>query len=494
MQARNHLLGIQRAMYQRLRASASDYFGRHSPELDRYFQEYRRDFQRFGAISSKRELVSRLIQSQIALCGDYHTLPQAQRTALDYLSQILPEMRRAGRPVILGLEMLPFAHTAEADRYLSGDLEEKGFLKAIGFRESWGFDWKNYRELFAFARGNGLRIVGLNGPSTKGNSSLRVRDRFAARVLADLAKGNEQNFIFALVGDLHLAQKHLPADLSRALAWKQIRRDVVVLHQNQEDLYWKLAARGLEESTDVVKVRNGVYCAMNTPPWVKLQSLVRWSEMAGGDLDVGEDVIEVMEVLQNFLGMEEPVDPDFRVCGPKEIGWLARRRASDEGRKVRLEAIGRFGGHFVPGDNLIFLSDYGLPAIAGQAAILLHNQLSGFGREFRNPKRDFFPFVWVEALAFLGTKVIFPRRSPSVRRPKLPRLPASCRSPRAVLSYYERAKEAGAALGNLLFQAVLVGRLSRDSLRSLFENPFHDSAEARTLYLQWIGRLDKRRA
>ncbi len=496
MLARKHLLGIQRAMYQRLRASASVYFGRLSPELERYFLEYGREFHRFGVVTTKEALLSSLLQSQIALCGDYHTLSQAQRSARETLDALLPELKKQGRSAVLALEMLPFARTAEAERYLAGTLGEGAFLKAIGFRQSWGFEWKNYRELFRFAAENGIRVVGLNGPSVKGASSVRARDRFAARVLSDLSAENSDTFVFALIGDLHLAAQHLPGDLNRALAWKGLRRKVVTLHQNQEDLYWKLAERGLEETTEVVKMREGVFCLMNTPPWLKLQSLVRWEEAGGkhnpDPIDFAEELVEVLDVLQSFLGMEEPVDPDFRICGPKDVSWLARRRSREGlGKTVLLESIGKFEGHFVPGENLIFLADYGLPAIASQAALLLHFQLSGFQKEFLSPRRDFYSFVWTEALAFLGSKVIFPRRVPELPRARPPRLPATCRSARGILGYYAQAKAVGAVLGDALFHAVVKGDVERDMLRSLFENPFSDPQKTKALYLQWTRRLSK---
>src|SRR5207253_2986824 len=47
---------------------------------------------------------------------------------------------------------------------------------------------------------------------------------------------------------------------------------------------------------------------------------------------------------------------------------------------------------------------------AAQAAIYLHAKLSGFCRVFEKPRRDFYSFVWVEALGFLGSKIINHKR------------------------------------------------------------------------------------
>jgi hypothetical protein len=500
MVARKQILDIQRAMYERLRSSTDGYFGRPSRELGRYLEEYQREFHRFGVVSSKKELTSRLLQSQIALCGDYHTLSQAQASARECLSGVLAELRRAGRKVVVALEMLPFAHTRDGERYLAGELSEAAFLKAIGFRQSWGFDWKNYKAWFSFCASEGISIVGLNGPSSRGTSPLRVRDRFAARVLAEISAESPDHFVFAFIGDLHLAESHLPGDLKRALAWKGLTRRVLTLHQNQEDLYWKLAERGLEEEASVVRLRRDVYCLMNTAPWAKLQSLLQWGERQAtrdgdpfGEIDFVEEIAEVLEVLHGFLGIEEPIDPDFRVCGPKDLGWLVRRQPPGLARAVRLGAVGRFPGHFVPAEKLVFLSDFSLATLAGQAARLLHFQLSGSAAEFLRPRRDFYPFVWREALAFLGACVVNPRLTPGIQAFSPPKLPGQCRTADGVLRYQAEAKAAGSLLGHGLFRAALAGRVSRETLRALFENPFADPAQAKALFLQWSRRLAKRR-
>ena len=53
----------------------------------------------------------------------------------------------------------------------------------------------------------------------------------------------------------------------------------MVILQNNERFYWKLVALGLEQLIDVVKVKDGVYCVMNTPPWVKLKTHLKWTEV-----------------------------------------------------------------------------------------------------------------------------------------------------------------------------------------------------------------------
>lgn len=495
-------------MYRRLRTSADVLFGRPSAELERYSLEYQREFHRFGRISSKKELLTEALRSEITLCGDYHTLDTAQKTALDLLSSLLPELSKKGHSAVLALEMLPFAHNEKAERFLAGSISETKFLKAIGFRESWGFEWRNYRPLFAFARESGVRVVGLNGPSPRGDSALRTRDRFAARVLADLSAGHCDLHVFALLGDLHLAREHLPRDLRRALIERRVRRRVSTIHQNAEPLYWKRAELGLESGTEVVRLGAGNFCLLNTPPWVKLHSLVRWGELVAAgvrpddppseawrELDFAEEVAEWMAPLQRFLGIEGPVDTDFRVCGPSEVRWLARRRGLDGlRREVTLEAIGAFDNWLVPGENLLFLSDFRPMVLAEAAARVLHAQLSGFGGSFLDPRADFSRFLWAEAVAFLGSKIAHPQRPAPAPALVPPRLPSRCRSARGLLRHLTAAKKLGALVGEGLFRDFMAGRLDADRIRSLFENPFSHPARNRAMALPWLRRLGTSRS
>jgi len=148
MPVRDHLIQTQRALYDRFRSSARQSSGRLSPTLRRYFIEYQREFTDYKDISSRQELLQALLRSDILVCGDYHTLPQAQRAALRLMTEAVPELRSAGKKPYLALEMLRPSDSATVDRYLIGQIEEKTFLQAIGFARNWGFSWENYRPLF----------------------------------------------------------------------------------------------------------------------------------------------------------------------------------------------------------------------------------------------------------------------------------------------------------------------------------------------------------
>jgi hypothetical protein len=552
MLARTHLMRIQRAMYDRLRDYARNYMGGLSPELKRYFLEYHREFQDFKSVSSKRELLAAFQNTNITFCGDYHTLSQAQRTVIRLLRDSLPALRKRRKEPILLLEMVGPWNNKHIAQFLAGELGEAAFLKAIAFQKNWGFDWDNYRGLFEFARTEGIRIQGINGPrGGKKPPTLGMRDKFAAKIIADEAAKNKNAAIFVLVGDLHLAQNHLPRQVKGELEKRRLRRKTLIIHQNNERFYWKLAERGMEQFVDVLKVRDGIYCVMNTPPWVKLQTHLRWHELtmegprpprpsewdiAYEDIDRDEDVREAVQLIRRFFSLPEVADDAFSLVGPSDLSFLGairdRRLLGPEDLRHLARYIDQFKSQFIPHASLIYLSSLSINHAAAQAAIYLHNRLTGFDRVFQKPSTDFYRFVWLEALGFLGSKIINHKRkcngiknleglsqmvTPKVRRHGPERLaelvtghvraevkargkrrsfrfplPKTSSDLSTTVFYYKAAKLLGALLGQALYSAVIEGNVPRDDVKALFLTPFHKKKDdaIRALYLSWIDRLD----
>ena len=546
-------------MYRRLKSYARVFLGTLSPELKKYYLEYQRDFNDFEGISSKQELTHAIEGAQIVFCGDYHTLSQAQRTVIRLLREVVPAIQAKNRRVILALEMVRATDDPKIARFLEGRLSESAFLEQIAFRRSWGFSWENYRRLFEFAKEHSLSVVGINlSGGWRRFPTLGQRDRFAARRICELTEKDPKATIVVLVGDLHLASKHLPRQLDIQLQRRGLTRRKVTIHQNSERFYWKLVDKGLEQLVDAVRVREDVYCVMNTPPWVKLQSHVKWAELiveagpegrgekavlrankaaASADvfdtIDHHEEIHEILQVVSQFCGIRDPVDDSFQIHGPVDMGFVGHLEIEHgfSQREVSMTArcLKEFESHFIPRANIIYLSSLSLNHAATQASIYLHGRLSGFSRVFTQPKMDFYPFVWIEALGFLGSKIINHKRKCSgrsdleallggkrsreewVTKAVLAHLDAEERSSMSgktlrwiglpskwagaerTLNYFKVAKLLGQLLGNALYLSVIENQSRRTVLRELFGNCFVDPEEARKLYFNWAKRLDRHR-
>lgn len=519
-------------MYQRLQGYARTHQPRRQSELGRYLREYQQATGTIRKLSHKKELVQAVIQAPIVIVGDYHTLPQAQRTLVRLLREVHENTGK--KPLVIALEWLAPEDNPSVLSFLKGRIGEKRFLKEVRFHRRWGFPWENYRPLFEFAQTNGLMIIGL---SKKGARSLKSRDQFAAERLVALFRLYPNAHCLALVGDLHLSDNHLPGVLRHRLRRLGMPQRVLAIHQNIERFYWTLTDQGLQDKIDVVQMTLDSYCVLATPPWLKLQSHLQWLELtseaadqrsytsvrsAFGAIDFSDEVSMVTQQIRSFLGlpMNQPL-PDFQVLGPSDLGFLSKIHLSQRDRAALKMFLTHFESFFIPSANILYLTNLSPNQLASQSAIFLHSSLSSFDQIFTSPLEQFYDFIWVEALGFLGSKVLNPKRkyqdlknlteiarekkihpshhefqvTPDIARwcvthlkGKLKNLFPRQATPERLLFYYKNAKTLGHLLGGSFYHATLAGRIDKHTLLELFTR---HPPNARLSYNQWIQRLDR---
>ncbi len=522
---------------------ADRFLGQLNPKIKRYLTEYQRNYARFQRLSTKEELITQILSSHLVLCGDYHTLSQAQRTVLRLLRATVDLGKSKRRPVILALEAIDAGFNEALQAFVTGKLSEADLKRTVSFDERWGFSWDSYSEILRYAKKSSLRVVGINKEVKAGKRSLEKRDAFAAKELADLTQHSEGSLVFVLIGDLHLAAGRLPMELKKELKTRKLKRKSLVVLQNEERFYWKLAAMGLEQKVDVVKVREGVFCVLSTPPWVKLRSQIDWafakSEIEaiaewGEEIDYSDEAVEFLEAIGNYFGFRKKLPDNYSIMTATDASLatlFGRGSETFTAREKKLLAIylGSFEAQFVPRRNILYLNRLSLNQLSGLAARLWHMELSAFSRVFQNPREDFYAFIWVEALSFMGSKLLNHKRKTDgpadwkrliasqkgegIRSDR--RLVASWalhhfsneRGPhaepyplkvlkhktfsvrRTVLSY-RVARELGSLLGLALYRGLMEGQVSKAEVKVLFSNSLHGDS-AYLLYRKWTRRLDR---
>ncbi len=106
------------------------------------------------------EFARRLADTRVLFIGEEHTNGEFHRAQL----RAIEALHAAGRKVIVGLEMFPYTTTQPLDDWTAGKLTEQQFLEQARWYETWSHHWGHYREIFAYARDNKLRMVGVNVP------------------------------------------------------------------------------------------------------------------------------------------------------------------------------------------------------------------------------------------------------------------------------------------------------------------------------------------
>jgi hypothetical protein len=396
-------------------------------------------------------------EADVTFIADYHTLGQAQRTAL----RLVQDAVREGEYWVLGLEFVPSHRQAELDAYQSGVMDAATFLEKIRYREEWGFPWSNYAPLLDWARRNGVRMLALNRPrefpswlEESRGGDLRERDRWAAGVLTDqfasLKVGSARPRIVVLYGELHVGRPHLPSsldeisrrELGKPLSW-------VVVHQNNDSLYWKLARKGAEHLADVWRLDSRNFHVISSTPWNKLQSLVSWVEGVGTDAerfpqsgplrlhsggralsggpeadddeflcDLESDALSRMQVfgdaISDFLKLPATDFESLTVQSVYSADFVdslaSEQRLALGERKLIEELVSRNLRFFVPKTGLVYLGTPSLNGAAELAAIIVAKGQSPRAPFFGETPDSFFQAVMDQAFGFFGSLLVNPRR------------------------------------------------------------------------------------
>jgi len=115
---------------------------------------------RTGELITPAELARRLATTRVLFIGEEHTTPEFHAVQL----ATLEALREAGREVLIGLEMYPYDQQAPLDQWIDGKLTESGFVDLSGWYVYWSHHWGYYRDIFNYAREQGLRMYGVNLP------------------------------------------------------------------------------------------------------------------------------------------------------------------------------------------------------------------------------------------------------------------------------------------------------------------------------------------
>jgi uncharacterized iron-regulated protein len=113
-----------------------------------------------GETVSPAEMAARLADVGLMFIGESHTSIEYHRVQL----RVIQELNKAGREVMIGLEMFPYTQQAALDKWIDGDQSEQAFVDEAEWYKYWGYNWEYYREIFVYARENGLRMYGVNTP------------------------------------------------------------------------------------------------------------------------------------------------------------------------------------------------------------------------------------------------------------------------------------------------------------------------------------------
>lgn len=478
-------------------------------EVLAYQQAYQREFYGDWNESSFQRLYKAILSSRLVFGADFHAFSQSQRTHLRILREIA-----AQKKIILCLECVQFKHQKYIDQYLQNQISEKSFLKKVRWYEDWGFPWAHFKQLFEFARNNNIivKAVNLHTPDVD-EASLHKRDKFVANRLSEIMQQNPDHLLYTIFGELHLAKSHLPQYFKS--------EQPVVIFQNSERLYFKLAEHSRESTVDVMETKRNRFCVMTSPPWVQWQSYLIFleenvdysldEEEDENDIDVFEYMRHQMHLINEDLGVEIAID-DIKVVTPdlELFEWLEDMSESQNKALAYLVRTDR--SFYLPEKNIVYLSRISTNHTAEMCGAVVQAKMSQRQKFLWDMPDMYVAQIWIEAFSFFISKLINHKRKAShihdlkrklaVMHPKdggrevllhaldqrlgeaLYKLGHQYTKNRIQLKnqmlYYESARIVGQMLGDAVFNAYRVGQLTQSDINSylslnIFKKDFYTS-------------------
>jgi hypothetical protein len=504
---KRELQDLQRGIYLSLKREAESLLGPTPPGIRAYEKTYRTELTRLERRTRPitiDKLIARAKRADVVLIGDYHTYAQSQRAVLRLLRELAKEIPT--RELALGVECVASHHQHHLDRWLRGQISEETFLRSIQYEEVWGFPWEHYRGLFQFARDNGMDVVALNRPRdllpplaalpvARPAGDLGARDEWAAGLIVDELTRPRPRKVVAIYGEYHLSPSHLPASIREIARRNGLygtpgEPEILVLHQNRDELFWKLAEQGLEQHAHLVELEGSHLCIFSGTPWTKLQSLVNWIR---GDLtrfvdeddeDSEEEFLQWMRIYGNGVSRFFHI-PDAGYGTLQLARWEDLRGGPRWWRRL-IQAQERFYLKEDENSTLVYVSSFSENAAAEVASVHLLHHDNPRKRAFlgRGPTAvdDFAASVLDHAFGFLGSLLINPRRKCDFPLDHQARLRELRRSPKSALFVHERASR------TLFLELSKLKSASRPDLESRFRKQAPEALFTASRFLgHWLG-------
>lgn len=486
----------------------------------KYLREFNQAFRNYDSLLDSDQIQSALRSADVVLIGDYHALPAAQRHAASLVEQ---RALAGDRPVVLGVETIFARDQHILDEWWRREIDESELRQRIRFDLDWGYDWTPFHELLVTARDHSEALYGLDCMPREDLRKIGARDRHAAAKIAEIRQRHPNAVIFVLFGESHLAPGHLPNALHQQMPGAK----TLTVLQNIDALYWRAAGERADK-VEAVRVNDDVLCVFNATPLEKYESyrlfLDQWSRCDDAP-DFAPTIYNLIDSLARFLEINRysphnGTQPKFLVdmlpevyAGPSAAmlrRLLARKGIGEPECESMLTSVEDRGSAYLPQVNAFYVREFQMIHAAEDVTRFLHQACQGLPQQLNghsevgsaangngnrecNPIDSFYARVVEHAVAYFGSRVLYPSRPAPDDSSPLSR--AACEKAAQAAIRAETSKCESAALdlgyriGSQIYDAYLAGKVAPRGLRRLFLTHLDEPGRARKVCAAVIAKL-----
>lgn len=107
---------------------------------------------------SLQKIMDNVSDEPVIFVGERHNYYEDHKVQLAVIS----DLYKKGKKFAIGMEMFQRPFQRAVNDYISGDINEREFLKKTEYFKRWNIDFNLYREIIEFARAKGIPIIALN--------------------------------------------------------------------------------------------------------------------------------------------------------------------------------------------------------------------------------------------------------------------------------------------------------------------------------------------
>lgn len=108
-----------------------------------------------------KDIIPRLAASRVVYVGETHDRLEQHQTQL----AIIRGLHALHPDLVVGMEYFQQPFQKALDDYVAGRIEEAQMLRRTEYFDRWGYDYRLYRPILRYARGQGIPLIALNLPA-----------------------------------------------------------------------------------------------------------------------------------------------------------------------------------------------------------------------------------------------------------------------------------------------------------------------------------------